>query len=168
MKKILVVDDDMTSRAIVKALLSDEYEIVTANSGLQALGLLRESADYAVILLDMVMPGASGLDVLKTLRRVCFKHACKLFPYYAREYELSARLYPGRYIGSEARKNVGRDICKRNIGADFAVANKVCALYRTFILHAVHFAVVGGAFGGDGVNICEICTLCAQKDGRYA
>ena len=69
MKKILVVDDDMTSRAIVKALLSDEYEIVTANSGLQALGLLRESADYAVSLLDMVMPGASGLDVLKTLRR---------------------------------------------------------------------------------------------------
>ena len=68
MRKIMVVDDDVTSQAIVKALLCDEYEVVTANSGLQALGRLQESADHDLILLDMVMPGASGLDVLKTLK----------------------------------------------------------------------------------------------------
>ena len=64
----MVVDDDVTSQAIVKALLCDGYDVVTANSGLQALGRLQESADYDLILLDMVMPGASGLDVLKTLK----------------------------------------------------------------------------------------------------
>lgn len=68
MKKIMVVDDDLTSQAIAKALLCDEYEIITANSGLQALGRLQESPDLDLILLDMIMPGASGMDVLKTLK----------------------------------------------------------------------------------------------------
>lgn len=68
MRKIMVVDDDPTSQAIIKALLCDEYELITANSGLQALGKLQESPDLDLILLDMIMPGATGMDVLKTLK----------------------------------------------------------------------------------------------------
>ena len=65
MRKILIVDDDVTSVAIVKALLSDEFDVVTANSGLEALGHLQKDPDLSLILLDMIMPGASGMDVLK-------------------------------------------------------------------------------------------------------
>lgn len=68
MRKILIVDDDVTSVAIVKALLSDEFDVVTANSGLEALGHLQKDPDLSLILLDMIMPGASGMDVLKALK----------------------------------------------------------------------------------------------------
>ena len=68
MKKIMIVDDDTTSVAIVKALLETEFEVVGANTGLEALGELQRSPDLSLILLDMVMPGASGMDVLKALK----------------------------------------------------------------------------------------------------
>lgn len=68
MKKIMIVDDDATSVAIVKALLDTEFEVISANSGLAAMGELQHSSDLSLILLDMVMPGASGMDVLKELK----------------------------------------------------------------------------------------------------
>ena len=67
-QKIMIVDDDATSLMIVRALLQEEYEVVAAKSGLQALGYLRENSDVALVLLDMMMPGTSGMDVLKTLK----------------------------------------------------------------------------------------------------
>ena len=70
MKKIMIVDDDVTSVAIVKALLEPEFEVVSANTGVEALGELQRSPDLNLILLDMVMPGVSGMDLLKVLEGV--------------------------------------------------------------------------------------------------
>lgn len=52
MKKIMIVDDDVTSVAIVKALLEPEFEVVSANTGVEALGELQRSPDLNLILLD--------------------------------------------------------------------------------------------------------------------
>ena len=70
MKKIMIIDDDTTSLAIAKALLESEYEVVTMQSGLQALGYLQDHQPPELILLDMVMPGTSGMDVLKALKQI--------------------------------------------------------------------------------------------------
>ena len=70
MKKIMIIDDDTTSLAIAKALLESEYEGVTMQSGLQALGYLQDHQPPELILLDMVMPGTSGMDVLKALKEI--------------------------------------------------------------------------------------------------
>ena len=70
MKKIMIIDDDATSLAIAKALLESEYEVVTMQSGLQALGYLQDHQPPELILLDMVMPGTSGMDVLKALKEI--------------------------------------------------------------------------------------------------
>ena len=70
MKKIRIIDDDTTSLAIAKALLESEYEVVTMQSGLQALGYLQDHQPPELILLDMVMPGTSGMDVLKALKEI--------------------------------------------------------------------------------------------------
>lgn len=67
MKKIMIVDDDVTSVAIVKALLEPEFEVVSANTEVEALGALQCSPD--LILLDMVMPGVSGMELLKVLKK---------------------------------------------------------------------------------------------------
>ncbi len=70
MKKIMIIDDDTTSLAIATALLESEYEVVTMQSGLQALGYLQDHQPPELILLDMVMPGTSGMDVLKALKEI--------------------------------------------------------------------------------------------------
>lgn len=67
-KRVLVVDDDAISLAIVEAMLDEEYEVTAAKSGLQALGYLQGSSTPDIILLDMLMPGTSGMEVLKTLK----------------------------------------------------------------------------------------------------
>lgn len=67
-KRIMIVDDDATSLAIAEEMLEDDYEVSTASSGVQALGSLKSDQAPHLILLDMIMPGTSGMDVLKTLR----------------------------------------------------------------------------------------------------
>jgi CheY-like chemotaxis protein len=67
-RKILVVDDEITvSKSIRQAILSDQYEVDMALSGEEALKKDRETP-YDLIITDLMMPGISGLDLLKTLR----------------------------------------------------------------------------------------------------
>ncbi len=66
-QKILTVDDNEEIRNIIKILLSSEgYEIIEASNGDEALELIDDSID--LIILDIMMPGKSGLDVCKTVR----------------------------------------------------------------------------------------------------
>lgn len=66
--RILVVDDEAMMRRLLEKLLRMEgYEVALASSGEQALGeLLRNGAD--TVLLDMRMPGMSGLEVCRQIR----------------------------------------------------------------------------------------------------
>ncbi len=66
--RILVVDDEAMMRRLLEKLLRMEgYEVALASSGEQALAeLLRNGAD--TVLLDMRMPGMSGLDVCRQIR----------------------------------------------------------------------------------------------------
>lgn len=67
--KLLVVDDDDDVRGFLKRLLkTQKFEIVEAASGEEALYKLSEHPDVALMLLDWMMPGMSGLDVLCQLR----------------------------------------------------------------------------------------------------
>jgi DNA-binding NtrC family response regulator len=65
---ILLVDDDAAFRTVMGAELSRSgYDVRTAASGEEALAVCAQAAPQ-VILLDLQMPGISGLEVLKTLR----------------------------------------------------------------------------------------------------
>ena len=65
---LLLVDDDAAFRTVMAAELARSgYDVRTAASGEDALSLCAQ-AEPQVILLDLQMPGISGLDVLKTLR----------------------------------------------------------------------------------------------------
>ena len=66
--KILVVDDDTDIVAYLSMLLEDNgYEVTTASDASSALEAL-ELGEPRVILIDVMMPGRSGLDLLVTLR----------------------------------------------------------------------------------------------------
>ena len=67
--KVLVVDDDVAVRALVKkALSADSVQVLDAASGPDALQLINVD-DPDLIILDIGLPGTSGLDVLVELRR---------------------------------------------------------------------------------------------------
>jgi DNA-binding NtrC family response regulator len=67
-RKILIVDDEPGLRQSVRqALLADGRRIDLAASGEEALRLEAENA-YAVIVADLMMPGLSGLDLLRSLK----------------------------------------------------------------------------------------------------
>jgi DNA-binding response OmpR family regulator len=68
-KQILVADDDPDVLEVIKAILEHEgFRVRTARDGEQAYKLVRRKTFDAVIL-DVAMPKASGLKVLKLMRR---------------------------------------------------------------------------------------------------
>ena len=67
--RVLVVDDTPANvEMLSRRLLRHGYSVCTASDGETALRMLEEQP-FDVILLDVMMPGLSGLDVLKTIRR---------------------------------------------------------------------------------------------------
>ncbi len=68
-KTVLVVDDDPTQRRLIQAVLEREgFRIDQAETGDAAIDHLNRGATPDLILLDLVMPGISGIDALKELR----------------------------------------------------------------------------------------------------
>lgn len=68
--KMLVVDDDELSRELLREIFHDEYDIIFAEDGQQAIEAIRENLDdIAAILLDLVMPVLNGYQVLQVLNR---------------------------------------------------------------------------------------------------
>ncbi len=66
--RILVVDDELpVCKSISSALAPESYEIDTALSAEEALKK-EEQCEYDVVITDLMMPGLSGLDLLKALR----------------------------------------------------------------------------------------------------
>lgn len=68
-KTVLVVDDDPTQRRLAQAVLEREgYAVIHAESGGEAIDRLTRGGGADVVLLDMVMPGMSGLEALAEIR----------------------------------------------------------------------------------------------------
>ena len=67
-KKILIVDDHEDLRASLREFLED-YTVLEAASGEEALAILRRAHDVNLIILDVMMPGISGLDVLAEIKK---------------------------------------------------------------------------------------------------
>lgn len=73
MAKILIVDDELFNRKLIKEIISDKYEFEEADSGANALLVFREAflakKPFDIILLDVAMPEMDGLEVLNSLRK---------------------------------------------------------------------------------------------------
>mgnify|MGYP006428863917 CR=1 FL=1 len=63
---IMLVDDEDDILFALEGALEDEYNIITANSGEEALIKIEEE-DFELIICDMRMPGIQGYDVLKAV-----------------------------------------------------------------------------------------------------
>ena len=66
---ILIVDDEPVNREILRMILEEEYEPLTAADGETALSIIRENSEkLSLVLLDLLMPGMHGLEVLQKLQ----------------------------------------------------------------------------------------------------
>jgi putative two-component system response regulator len=65
---ILIVDDSEMNRAILTEMLGNEYRLLEAENGSQAIALLNKySSEISLVLLDIVMPIMDGYDVLAVM-----------------------------------------------------------------------------------------------------
>ena len=67
--RILVVDDNEALREnLQEALELEGYEVAVAADGVAALARLREDSRFAAVLLDLMMPGMDGRELLARIR----------------------------------------------------------------------------------------------------
>ena len=68
--KVLIVDDQELNRDILGAILEDDYELLFACDGSEAIRILQENAaDLSLVMLDLIMPVMNGFEVLEAMRR---------------------------------------------------------------------------------------------------
>jgi nitrogen regulation protein NR(I) len=69
MQTILIVDDDRSIRYSIKRMLEDQYSVITAQNGEEALGRMKGNSPDLIIM-DIKMPGLNGIDVLKQIKSI--------------------------------------------------------------------------------------------------
>jgi CheY-like chemotaxis protein len=67
--RLLIVDDKPDNLVVLSSLLGEQYELIKANSGEEALGRLRSTAPVDLILLDIEMPGLDGYETTRIIKR---------------------------------------------------------------------------------------------------
>jgi len=69
MKKVLVTDDDMVQRLLIRTSLeADGYEVCEAENGSDALEKLSENNNIRLLLTDLAMPGMDGYELIREIR----------------------------------------------------------------------------------------------------
>lgn len=69
-QKILIVDDSEMNRALLADILEEQYDVTEAENGVQAVEILAGNEnDFWFVLLDIMMPGMDGFDVLNYINK---------------------------------------------------------------------------------------------------
>lgn len=68
--KVLVVDDDESIRELIQVYLEDDFEVLHAASGNEAVKLTKEEKP-SLMVLDIMLPNKSGWEVCKEVRSFC-------------------------------------------------------------------------------------------------
>lgn len=119
-RKILIVDDETDIRNVLEILLSGNgYTVVQASNAPAAVEIVKSNPDIDLVILDIMMPGMSGIDAVKSIRR--FSKLPVLF--------LTAKTTD--YDKNEAYKNGGDDYLSKPFSQNELLL-KVSSLIRRY------------------------------------
>lgn len=69
-QKILIIDDSELNRALLIEILKNQYDVEEVGSGVEAIDiLLQRRAEFSLLLLDIMMPGMDGFEVLTYINK---------------------------------------------------------------------------------------------------
>ena len=95
--RVLVVDDEPTlRRTIARALSSRGFEVTQSEDGADALVQV-QATDFDVMLLDLMLPGVSGLDVLREVKALRPDLECLMMTAYSRVEDAVTAVRTGAY-----------------------------------------------------------------------
>jgi len=98
--KILIVDDKAENLFALEVILSNEnYLCVKANSGMEALNILRRDAGFAIVLMDVQMPIMNGFETVELIRQI---ERLKLIPiiFLTASMDTSMNIFKGYQAGA--------------------------------------------------------------------
>ena len=67
-RKVLFVDDVELNIVVLTQAIHEEYEVLVARSGQEALDILAGNLDIAAVITDIMMPGIDGITLIKSIR----------------------------------------------------------------------------------------------------
>lgn len=68
-KTILVIDDEMLVHMMIEQVLSPRFAVVSTHNGEQGLDWMKQNRLPGCVILDLVMPGIDGFEVLRRMRQ---------------------------------------------------------------------------------------------------
>ncbi|VAX37943.1 hypothetical protein MNBD_UNCLBAC01-420 [hydrothermal vent metagenome] len=67
-KKILICDDDQSTREGLKTILAEQYDLILCDSHVQCMECLTQDQNVGLVMLDIKMPEANGIETLKEIK----------------------------------------------------------------------------------------------------
>ena len=114
--KVLIVDDMELNREMLKVILEEEYSLLEADGGKNAIEVIQEhQEEIAVVLLDLVMPEMDGFAVLEEMKkRAWLKHIPVLVVSAESKAEVESRCFK-MGVSDFIKKPFDREIIKNRI-----------------------------------------------------
>jgi len=66
--KVLYVDDEFINLDLLRLTFLNEFDIITAESGIEGLEILESDPEIKVIISDLKMPGMNGLEFIREVK----------------------------------------------------------------------------------------------------
>lgn len=170
--KVLIVDDSELNRSLLADMLRDEYEVLEAENGLQAVKILEyHQFQISLILLDIVMPEMDGFEVLAMMNKnkwieripVIIISAETTAAYIDAAYDLGATEYVNRPFDPKTiRRRVSNTIMlySKQKFLENAVTEQVLEKEKSnFIMVEVLSHIVEFRNGESGMHVLNIRTI---------
>ena len=68
--RIILIEDDKEIRGMINDYLSGEFEMTAFNDGMWAIQKITSYDEYALVLIDLMLPDISGMEIIKMIRKV--------------------------------------------------------------------------------------------------
>ena len=153
--KVMVVDDNANIRYAIYSVLKESYNITQVESGDQALEVLSLDSAFNVITLDLEMPGLSGIQTLKEIKKINPDIEILILSAHSDVHSARGALKYGAYdyidkpfANKELRKAVYRGIKRSLELSEAKETSEELAMVKAQLVESEKFSLIGQLVAG--------------------